>query len=191
MDRDERVSVTLDDTLLLPTVIAGRTCCHHCEVSLISKLQHFEKLVRVLDAIVMVRLRWNTHDVRGCKAGQTPLRASVGAMELGPSFLQDGDPELAISARCEGSGPVAFAGKIVVDDDRLLIAIDEHLYHVNACSVDLFGHKHRLDSLFKLRQRAQCSQKITVAQLPLIDVIRMNAALKHLWILKDLTCSPP
>ena len=69
MDRDERVSVTLNNTLLLPIVIAGRTCCHHCEVSLIGKLQHFEKLVRVLDAIVIVRLRRNTHDVRGCEAG--------------------------------------------------------------------------------------------------------------------------
>ena len=128
--------------------------------------------------------------IRG-ETGQSTLGASVGAMQLSPSFLQDGDPELAVSARCEGSGPVAFAGKIVVDDDRLLIAIDEHLYHVNACSVDLLGHKHRLDSLLKLRQRAQCSQKITVAQLPLIDVIRVDAALKHLWILKDLACSPP
>ena len=68
MDRDERVSVTLHDTLFLPIVIAGRTCCHHCEVSLIGELQHFEKLVRVLDAIVIVRLRRNTHDVRGCEA---------------------------------------------------------------------------------------------------------------------------
>ena len=106
MDRDERVSVALDDTLLLPTVIAGRTCCHHCEISLISKLQHFEKLIGVLDAIVMVRLRWNTHDVRGCEAGQTTLRASVGAMELGPSFLQQADPQLVVSTGCEGWFPI-------------------------------------------------------------------------------------
>ena len=38
VDRDERVGVTLDDTLFLPTVTASRACCHHYEVSLICQL---------------------------------------------------------------------------------------------------------------------------------------------------------
>ena len=86
----------------------------------------------------------------GCEARQATLRPRVSSMQFSPSFLQDGDPELTISARSKSTGAIAFDREIIINDDGLLITIDEHLYHVDTCCIDFFSNEHRLHSFLKL-----------------------------------------
>lgn len=107
VDGDYGIGVTHDHTSFIISVLtlpmAGR---HHSEVSRIRRLKHIEELFSTLKLAVLVAFRGHAHNVRSGETGQSAFDPGVGSMQLGPCFLEETDPDLSISASCEGRLPV-------------------------------------------------------------------------------------
>ena len=71
-------------------------------------------------------------------------------MQLGPCFLEETDPDLSISASCEGRLSVLANRQVIIDDHWGFSAVDKKSHHVDTGLVDLFRHEHVLDSLREL-----------------------------------------
>ena len=180
-----------DNTLIIPVLSLPVTRRHHCEVTFVSRLEHVKEFFCVLDLIMLVRLRGHAHDVRGCEARQATLRPRIGAMELGPGLFEETNPELTVSARRERWLTIGSAWQVLIDEDRRFLSVQEESNHVDARLVDLLGDKHGLDSLWELGERAQRGQKVAVAQLALVDVVRLDAVLEDEQRVVDVTGTLP
>ena len=129
--------------------------------------------------------------MRRCEARKATLCPSIRAMKLSPCFLQQTDPKLVISARGEGWLAILATWQELINNDRRLLPIQKESHHVYPSLVDLLSHKHGLDTLRKLCKRAQRSQKVTITELPLINVIRFNTIFKDIDRIENLTGAFP
>ena len=89
-------------TFIISVLTLPMTRRHHSEVSRIRCLKHIEELLRVFKLTVLVAFRRHAHNVRSGETGQSAFDPGVGSMQLGPCFLEETDPDLSISASCEG-----------------------------------------------------------------------------------------
>ena len=151
VDGDYGIGVTHDHTSFIISVLtlpmAGR---HHSEVSRIRRLKHIEELLSALELAVLVAFRGHAHNVRSGETGQSAFYPGIGSMQLGPCFLEETDPDLSISASCEGRLSVLANRQMIIDDHWGFSAVDKKSHHVDTSLVDLFRHKHVLDSLREL-----------------------------------------
>ena len=187
MDRDERVRVAGDDTLISAILALAVACCHHGEVPSVSRLEHVEKVLNVLDLPVREALTGDAHDVAGSKAGKATLSTGIRPMELRPCLLEEADPELPVTASRKDGLSSSVHRKVIVYDYRHLIAIDVEPYKVDTGLVDLLGVKEGLYAVRELGQRTQGCQEVAVAQLALVDVIGLNPTFKDVNRVEDLT----
>jgi len=112
-------------------------------------------------------------------------------MKLGPSFLKNTDPELAITASSECRCSILLNWQEIINDDWLLITIDKHANHVDASSIDLFCHEHVLNTVFEFGERTKRSQEVAIAKLTLVDIIWLDTIFKDVAWVVDLTGALP
>ena len=113
-------------------------------------------------------------------------------MQLGPSFLKQTDPELTIPARRESRLAITLTHRqVIINDHWRLRTVDKKAHHVYSCLIDLFSDEHCLDPVRELSQRAQRRQEVTVTQLPLINVVRLDPIFKDVDRLVDLAGAFP
>ena len=93
-------------------------------------------------------------------------------MQLGPSFLKDDSPDLLVLRSAKGRlvGVLVHRHK-VIDKHRCLQTIDKEPHMVNANFVDFFGHEQLVYPRRFISQSNQASQKVTVPQAALDQVI--------------------
>ena len=180
-----------DDSISVLILTLAMTCRHHREVTGISRLQHIKELLIAFDRCMTETFRWDSHDVICGKAWKTTLRPSVSTMKFGPGFLQNRNPEFTIFTSCKGARSVLFHRQKVINNHWLFISIDKHAYHVNSGRINLLGHEHCLDSVFKLCQTAECSQEVAISKLALIYIIWFDTTFKDGSIWENCTCALP
>ena len=112
-------------------------------------------------------------------------------MKLGPSFLKQADPELAVSASRKRWFPIGLDREVIIDNNWRILPVQEELHHVDARSIGFLRHKHVHDPARHLRERAQSGQEVAIAQATLMHVIGFNTILKDVHRVVDFTRSLP
>ena len=120
--------------------------------------------------------RWHSRQVACRKIWHTARGRSVRAMQLGPCFLEQANPELVLLRVGENESLGALDnGQIVVNQDLLLRAVHVQVDTVNSRSVDLFGLEQVTDLLGLLSENTKNRQKVTIGQCTLAHIIRTDA----------------
>ena len=127
----------------------------------------------------------------GGEAGQAALHPRIRAVELGPSLLEKADPELTVTRCRESWRSIRLHGQVVINHYGRFFAVLEESDQVYPGSVDCLSVKHSANTVWKLRQRAQCSQKVAVAQSALVHIIWIDAIFENARALIDLTGAFP
>ena len=76
-------------------------------------------------------LRGDANQMAARKARKTTLCSGICSMQLGPSFLQDADPHLIVSATCESGPSIRCAGKVIINDYGSFISVNVELDEIN------------------------------------------------------------
>lgn len=97
----------------------------------------------------------------------------VGAVQLGPSFLDNHDPDLS-STSWLGSQQVPFrrARKIVINHYLLINSLEEHSCHINSILVQLCATEHLLYPVGVLGYTSNCAEEVAVSQSSLKNISR-------------------
>ena len=191
VDRYERVGVAGDDSFSVTILTLSMAGGHHRKVPLVSRLKHVKELFKIFNCVMLMTLRWNSHNVRSCKAWQATLCPCVSSMELGPGLLEETNPDFAVPARCKARLAIGTHRKMIIDNNGSLLTVQVENDHVDSSLVNLLSQEHLLDAIGKLGQRAQSGQEVAVTELTLVDVVGFNAVLENVDWVEDLAGALP
>ena len=140
---------------------------------------------------MLMALCRNTCDVIYSEARKTTLGARICSVQLSPCFLKQAYPKLTITARCKDRLSILVTRKVVINDDRRFLAIEDELDQIDACCINLFRHEHLLDIFWELSEGAQGSQEVAVSELSLVNVVGLDTVLEDVDWVVDLSGASP
>ena len=113
-------------------------------------------------------------------------------MQLGPSFLDNHDPDLSSSSRLGSQQiPVRRTRKIIVNHNLLINSLEQHSCHINSILVHLCATKYLLYSVGALGYSSNRTEKIAVSQSSLKNISRGKIIGDESWIFYYLGSSLP
>ena len=80
---------------------------------------------------------------------------------------------------------------MIINNHWCIFAVLEESNQVDASRVDSLVDKHCTNTVWKLGQRAKCSQEVAIAQRPLIYIIWIDSIFKNARLLINLASTLP
>ena len=99
------------------------TCGHHDKIAAIRRFEHFEEVLSVFDFVVLMGFSGHAHNVGCSEARKATLCSCVCPVELGPRFLKQADPELAISACRERWFPIRLDREVIINNNWRVLSV--------------------------------------------------------------------